>query len=301
MNKHAYLIIAHNEFYILKKLLKLIDAPFNDIYIHIDKKTKNVDFKELEKCVKKSKIYFTERINVKWSEYSQIECEYLMLKEATKNNRYSYYHLLSGVDMLLKDAKTIYDFFEKNKGKEFVAFQDFDSINDEAKSRVQYYHLLNGNRRHKNKCIRVSSSIIHRLVIWIQKKLKINRIKKSKLEYRKGANWFSITDDLARYVLTKEKEISKTFKHTNCADEVFLQSIVYNSSFKEKVYRKHKEEHCDTKRHIDWKRGTPYTFTKDDYKELINSNNFFARKFSTVTDKEIIDMIYKKIKEQKND
>ena len=33
----------------------------------------------------------------------------------------------------------------------------------------------------------------------------------------------------------------------------------------------------------------------------IKTNNFFARKFSTKIDKEIIDMLYKKVKGQKND
>ena len=35
--KHAYLIMAHNNFYILEKLLHLLDDPRNDIYVHIDK------------------------------------------------------------------------------------------------------------------------------------------------------------------------------------------------------------------------------------------------------------------------
>lgn len=38
MKKHAYLIIAHNQFALLKELLKSIDDERNDIYIHIDKK-----------------------------------------------------------------------------------------------------------------------------------------------------------------------------------------------------------------------------------------------------------------------
>ena len=37
--KHAYLIMAHNEPYILEKLLKLIDYSDNDIFLHIDKKS----------------------------------------------------------------------------------------------------------------------------------------------------------------------------------------------------------------------------------------------------------------------
>ena len=36
MKKHAYLIMAHNNPYILKKLLNLIDDKRNDIYLHID-------------------------------------------------------------------------------------------------------------------------------------------------------------------------------------------------------------------------------------------------------------------------
>ena len=41
--RHAYLIMAHNNFYILEKLLILLDDPRNDIYIHIDKKVSKFD------------------------------------------------------------------------------------------------------------------------------------------------------------------------------------------------------------------------------------------------------------------
>ena len=44
MKKHAYLIMAHDNFYILEKLIQLIDYDLNDIYIHIDKKAKNFNF-----------------------------------------------------------------------------------------------------------------------------------------------------------------------------------------------------------------------------------------------------------------
>lgn len=36
MKKHAYLIIAHNDFEILENLIILLDDMRNDIYIHID-------------------------------------------------------------------------------------------------------------------------------------------------------------------------------------------------------------------------------------------------------------------------
>ena len=36
--KHAYLIIVHHEFEVLKHLLQALDDSCNDIYIHFDKK-----------------------------------------------------------------------------------------------------------------------------------------------------------------------------------------------------------------------------------------------------------------------
>ena len=37
--KHAYLIMAHNEFGILERIIKLIDDERNELFIHIDKKS----------------------------------------------------------------------------------------------------------------------------------------------------------------------------------------------------------------------------------------------------------------------
>ena len=44
MKKHAYLIMAHNNWKILEKLLILLDDKRNDIYLHIDLKSDFIDF-----------------------------------------------------------------------------------------------------------------------------------------------------------------------------------------------------------------------------------------------------------------
>lgn len=36
--KHAFLIIAHNEYPVLEVLLSMLDDERNDIYLHIDKR-----------------------------------------------------------------------------------------------------------------------------------------------------------------------------------------------------------------------------------------------------------------------
>lgn len=42
---------------------------------------------------------------------------------------------------------------------------------------------------------------------------------------------------------------------------------------------------------IDWERGTPYTYTLDDYKMLMASDKLFARKFDENTDFQICEKI----------
>lgn len=61
--KHAYLIIAHNNWSVLERLLVLLDDNRNDIYLHIDKK---VPFPSLVCTLQKAKIIILNKVNVKW-------------------------------------------------------------------------------------------------------------------------------------------------------------------------------------------------------------------------------------------
>lgn len=294
MDKQAYLIMAHNDFTVLEKELKLLDNENNDIYLHIDKKVKNFDFNYFKNLIKKSNLYFTKRLDVRWGSFKQIECEYLLFKTASVNN-YSYYHLLSGIDMPLKSQIEIYKFFKENKGKEFVCFDNHKNISISALERVKYYHFFTSLARSKNKLLRKFFQKFHFHSLKIQKKLKVNRLKKVNYEFRKGANWVSVTNEFVKYLLSKEKEVKKIFKYSYCADELFVQTIIYNSKFYQNVYSKKNDDYLGIKRFIDWQRGEPYTFTIEDYDLLMNSNCFWARKFSSQKDKEIIDKIYEKV------
>lgn len=281
--RHAYLIMAHNNFHVLEKLISLLDDPRNDIYVHFDKKAKNVHEKEFK--TKNSGLYFIKRINVYWGGFSQIKCELLLLKAAYKKN-YDYYHLISGVDLPLKTKDYIHEFFNKNKGKEFIHFDQYqyDTTNNE---KIMFYHFIQDTPN-----IKIKNYIRIKLLV-IQKLIGINRIKSVNTEFQKGANWFSITDNFAGYILSKEKWIKKVFKLTRCADEIFVQTLAWNSIFRENLYNKDfNNNYLSCMRYIDWNRGNPYIWRNKDYDELINSEYLFARKFDYNKDKEIINRIY---------
>ena len=66
-----------------------------------------------------------------------------------------------------------------------------------------------------------------------------------------------------------------------CVDEVFIPTLIYNSPFKNSIYKSDSNEYMSCMREIDWNRGTPYVWRNDDFDYLINSDKLFARKFSS--------------------
>lgn len=291
MNKHAYLIIAHNQFYILEKLLLLLDDKRNDIYIHIDKKVKDFDFAYFSKLLTNANVTFIDRMSVNWGGYSLIKCEMNLLKTALKAG-YQYYHLISGVDMPLKSQDEIHCFFDNHEGKEFIHFASQTKEN-EYRERCRYYYLLQEYYK-KNVMIK----ILQKGLLCVQKLIRLDRVTKYQETVCMGANWFSISHELAKYLVEHENEIRKRYRFTACCDEVFVQTFVMNSKFKENVYLGIGEagyESC--LRYIDWKRGNPYVFRLEDYKDLMESEYLFARKFDVNIDKKIVDKIYRTLKD----
>jgi hypothetical protein len=100
MQKHAYMIIAHNEFDLLEILVRLLDDPRNDIYVHIDAKVKDFDFKSFQALTQYSRLRFTpRRISATWGDFSLVNTELLLLQTAVAGEDpaqpYAYYHLIS--------------------------------------------------------------------------------------------------------------------------------------------------------------------------------------------------------------
>lgn len=285
--KHAFLIMAHKNDLTLKTLIKMIDDTRNDIYIHMDIKNDSYNNVEIENLALKSNIFHVKRTNVNWGGYSQINAELLLLSSATRSKRYQYYHLISGADLLIQTQDVFHDFFKKNAGKEFVRFEYPDF---RYRERIELYYFFQERigRGQAGFMIRVANF----LCLKVQRLLHIRNKYSKKISFQKGTNWFSITDNLARFILSKRFWIEKTFKYSQCGDEIFLQTIVANSSYKEKLYHMSFDNEPDAiMRLIDWRRGQPYIFTKADRNELCSSPMMFARKFNPDVDEDIIKIL----------
>lgn len=269
--KHAYLILAHNEFDILQFLLKAIDDSRNDIYIHFDKKVQCLP----ELKTEKANLYLIEnRIDIRWGDVSVVEGEYLLFQTAFENGSYAYYHLVSGVDMPLRSQNEIHAFFEKNKGKEFIGFSQGE-LEEYIERKVKRYHLFPKYFRSRNLSF---SKLIRFAFLKLQFIFGIKRNRR--IEFKKGTQWVSLTHKFVGYLLDNKKEVMRIYHHTFCADEIFVQTLCWNSSFHESVFDLLNEER-GCMRKIGWKNNQLIDWEDKDFDILINSDALFARKFNS--------------------
>lgn len=275
MIKHAYLILAHNEFALLQILVSCLDDERNDIFIHIDKKVSVLP----EIVVSKSNLFFVEsRIDVRWGSVSVLEAEYSLMQEAlSKNNHYLYFHLISGVDLPLLNQDKIHDFFYSLRGKEFIGFSNYADLDKELRRKINFIHIFHKDFKGSG-AVYLIKKIIRAIFIRLQ--LLFGYKKFGNRVFKKGTQWVSITESLVRHLIDNKERILKTYKYSFCPDEIFIQTEVWSEpKFRNRLYD-YWDESNGSMRYVGWKGSKLPNFEMDDIDYIFNSGRIFARKFS---------------------
>lgn len=282
MNKHAYLIIAHNEPEVLRTLLAMLDDVRNDIFVHIDRRARSVYESVKDYKPKHSTLVFLEHpIAVYWGDISQVQVEYMLFERAFSQGPYAYYHLLSGVDLPIKSQDYIHAFFQKNQGKEFVGFWTDAAHRRDLKRKVYRYYLFTRYFKGGNALVHSVCALSRNLFLALQKATRYKR-NQGGLIFQKGFQWVSITQGFCAYLLSQKENVFHTFRYTLCPDEIFIQTVLWNSPFREHIYNK-ENALIGSMRYIDWERGNPYVWQEKDTDELLSSLYLFARKFASAS------------------
>lgn len=113
--KQAYLIEAHKCDEMLLTLLRMLDVPWNDIFIHMDSKNTDYQPETVECRMKYAKVFYAKRHSVVWGGVSQVKAELVLLKTAVAHGPYQHYHLISGVDLPIQTQEDIRAFFEATR------------------------------------------------------------------------------------------------------------------------------------------------------------------------------------------
>ena len=296
--RHAYLIMAHNEWELLNTLLSLIDDPRNDIFLHIDKKVKTLP--QLYQPRHSRLILTPKRYDVRWGDVGQVHSEMHLFRTAWEHGPYQYYHKLSGVDLPIKTQDEIHDFFNRHNGKEFIGFFPLTDFirGDIERKRRRYYFLMRWNYRtpFEPRWKVVAAQIIRHAALKLQDLLHTDR--GHELTFRTGHNWVSLTGESVKYLLDNEDFINRRFAHTTCGDEMYKHSmLISNPDIRQRIFDLYDGIHS-CMRFIDFnrasdeqkKKGEPYNWQDGDAEELLNSEYLFARKFSSRYPKVVSDI-----------
>ena len=223
----------------------------------------------------------TVRWLVYWGDISQVQVEYMLFERAFSQGPYAYYHLLSGVDLPIKSQDYIHAFFQKNQGKEFVGFWTNAAHRRDLHRKVYRYYLFTRYFKGGNALVHSVCALSRNLFLALQKVTRYKR-NQGNIVFQKGFNWVSITQAFCTYLLSQKENVFRTFRYTLCPDEIFIQTVLWNSSFREHIYNK-ENALIGSMRYIDWERGNPYVWQEKDTDELLSSPYLFARKFASAS------------------
>ena len=284
----VFLILAHKNPQQLLLLLNQLESSKSFFFIHTDKKSKIEDFKSASVAIQNVN-FISERYHIKWGSFNMVKATLALMKEAEKSDiTYSHVHLLSGEDVRIKSIENLQTYFSDHS--------DFSFLNhfalpcaywpDGGMQRITEYYFDNSPRKIKSVkriLLKIAAQFLNKVAVHVFPFLKKRPDKN--IIYHGGSQWWSLNKESVGFILQYIEyypDFVKFFKYSFIPDEIFFHTILLNSDLKSKII-------CDNKRYIDWlhpEKGFPAYIIVEDYKTLLQTDAFFARKvdFETSSD-----------------
>ena len=289
--KQAILVQCHKNPKQVNLLLDALDDPNLDIYVHIDKKS-NIG-SEI-KTGKQIHILPDEyRVDVGWAVFSQVEATLNLMRYAAAWGEYGHYLLCSGQDYPLVKASELSDFLNKNADFNFVQIwaskKGGYTNNYDKRTEIYYPYSVLGNTLPKRIAIRalveLTGGYNRTWPIFRRKQLE-------NVDFYFGSQWVCISGEMEKWVeeyIKNHQEFIEFYRHTNCPDESFFQTLLMNSPYKDRRQ--------DYLHYIDWSSGgnSPKNLDVSDIDRMMKSGKLMARKFE---DEGVIEILKKRVNDR---
>lgn len=280
--RHAYLIMAHNQFEVLQRLIDRLDDPRNDIYVHIDRKVRQLPTLH----ARHSGLHvLSDRVSVVWGDVTQIKAEYVLFDAALAGGDYEYFHLISGIHYPALSQDAIHAFFAMHSGVSFFSPLHFGKT--EIQDKLGRYHFFLVHLLSPNRMLFKLSHQLWRAASKTQRVLGIHR--DTSWVHAKASNWCSLTPDAVRAVMARRREMEHRFRHTFCGDEFLVPTILEDAGLPYKC--------TDRILYVEFTPYTPKVLTKDDFAAITHSGCLFARKVVYPESQELMELLDCNIKE----
>jgi hypothetical protein len=217
--KYAICILAHDNPILLSKLIAKLQDDNTEIFVHLDAKCKRSDYEEISGAT-----FIDKRVSVNWGGRSMITAMYNLIDYVVHNSECGYLIFISGHD---------YPIFHPSQYNKIINpkidYVDYDKLPiskwyEGGLDRIRYYYFFDDIR-----------SIYSKILIRLQKALKIKRNSLMKKNIYGGSQWINIKRETAKYILQHWDKYFKLFQYARIPDELIFQTILMNSDFKDEI------------------------------------------------------------------
>lgn len=313
--KIAYIILAHRYPEQLIRLVRRLHTESTSFFIHINKKTDDKIYHQVVSGLSHlPNVYFLKRHPVAWGNFGHTNASLEGIKEVfAKNISFDWLFLLTGQDYPIKSNRQIENFLRENEGKVFLDYIDFKVPPDRGwatsgSDRIDYWHFSFLDQLRFVFPAQLTTNAYNRYVksdkAWFSFAaffwsmfiafFPIKRKFPEGFTPFRGSSYWCFPRDCVEYIhdfIQKNPDFVNFFKYVDCPDEIFFQTLILNSKFKERVS-------AENLHYIDWDNpnpSSPRVFVKTDFETLAGSSKLFARKFDLTRDADIFGIIDQKI------
>lgn len=274
---------AYKDVAMINRFISLTPVDWG-IYIHMDRKS-NIRISEINS---RAKVFSIKKIY--WGAWEHLYVFWYLIKMAKNSElKFDYYHLVSGQDFYACPISE----FDRLLGFDGMSYMGLFSIPNphwkwEGGYKIFKYRTISSYCDIRKTIPRA----INKLYYLLQK---ITHTEKQLPNYPLYGSsvYCSLHYDFVEWMINSSMAKSLLFdlKNSLCAEEVFFQTIIMNSPFKNKV----KAE--VTLRYVDWhSEPKPKFLVASDFENIKKSHSLFCRKVDSYKSKDLIPLLETYIK-----
>jgi hypothetical protein len=275
----AYIVLAHTAPGQLSRLVDRLDGTHASFLIHVDKRAAIYE-RVHGALARNERVTFLPRVTSRLATFGLVAPPLDALSTLfRRQDPFDYAILLSGQDYPIKPQHALLGRLVEEASACFLHAFPIDDLDlsewpPQATFRYEHWHTHVGDR---------GWSIPMR-----------RRVPGGRRPFG-GSMFWAIPRDAAAYVLDtleREPNLLRFFKHTHVPEEMFFQTILMNSPFRERVATLAAPQ-CYGLHFIDWRARDdhPHTLRLRHLSELRSTPAFFARKFDEGVDGLVLDRI----------
>lgn len=297
--KKAVIILAHKNPEQLNIFIKqLLADGTTDIYIHINKKCESI----IPRILNNARVHISLNNRViQWGSDDILQAIMQMYDDVFHSGKtYDYIIIRTGQDMLVNGG--LDDFLEKNKGKVYIDCFDYERNSSLAKARLIYKWpaVFKKNYEFKYNPIRVIRGARLALLSNGFPGIKKTKTDWSSLKVYHDLWWCALPVEVARYVYDQwntDEKLRELYLKSLIPEECYISTMIMSSKYRDRIhFINHKSETISFK-YKQINNHPPILRMKDIPRIEAQDNCFFARKFDSEIDQEVIDYFSRKISE----